>query len=268
LVTADCVTLWVGDALGPLERACLKSMLRQGHSVALYCYREPKGVPPGIELRDASDVLPAAAIVRHRSGSVALFSDLFRYELQRRGLGTWIDTDMYLVGHLDMDRPYLCGMQIVTPPRPWRRRQRQSINGSVLRLPADSPMIPPLLAQFDGPGIPDWIPWHSAVWARLRMWMTGRSDLSSLPWGTAGPFAVSALAERYGLSSQALPAEVFNPVPWYDAAWIVDPRVRMEDVVTERTVGIHLWNECIKVLKDKPAPDGSFLARLQREGRD
>jgi hypothetical protein len=173
---------------------------------------------------------------------------------------------MYLVGRLDMDRPYLCGKQIVTPPRPWRPRQRQSINGSVLRLPPDSPMLAPLLAQFEEPAIPDWLPWHWAVWARARKWATGRSDLSSLPWGTAGPFAVSALADRYGLSSQALPADVFNPVPWYDAMWIVDPRVKLDDVVTERTVGVHLWNECIKSFKDEPAPAGSFLERLQKEG--
>jgi hypothetical protein len=267
-VTADCVTLWVGDALGPVERACLKSMLRQGHSVALYAYLQPQGVPAGVELRDASDVLPETAIVRHRSGSVALFSDLFRYELQRRGLGTWIDTDMYLVGRLDMERPYLFGKQVVTRSRPWRPRQRQSINGSVLRIPQDSPMLPPLLAQFERADIPEWVPWHRAVWAKARAWMTGRPDLASLPWGTAGPFAVSALAERYGFASQALPADVFNPVPWYDAAWIVDPRVKLENVVTRRTIGIHLWNECIKALKDEPAPEGSFLARLQREGRE
>jgi hypothetical protein len=173
---------------------------------------------------------------------------------------------MYLVSRLDMDRPYLWGRQVVTPPRPWRRRQRQSINGSVLRIPADSPMLPPLLAQFERPDIPDWVPWHWAVWASARTWITGRPDLCRLPWGTAGPFAVTALAERYGLSSDALPADVFNPVPWYDAAWIVDPSVPVEHVVTERTVGIHLWNECIKAFKDAPAPMDSFLERLQREG--
>lgn len=129
-------------------------------------------------------------------------------------------------------------------------------------------MLPPLLAQFERADIPEWVPWHRAVWAKARAWMTGRPDLASLPWGTAGPFAVSALAERYGFASQALPADVFNPVPWYNAAWIVDPRVKLENVVTRRTIGIHLWNECIKALKDEPAPEGSFLARLQREGRE
>jgi hypothetical protein len=41
----------------------------------------------------------------------------------------------------------------------------------------------------------------------------------------------------------------------------------LEEIITERTVGIHLWNECIKGYKDAAAPKGSFLDRLQREGR-
>jgi hypothetical protein len=240
--------------------------MRQGHTLALYCYREPAGVPEGVEIRDASAVLPEAAVLRHERGSVALFSDWFRYELQRSALGTWIDTDNYFVARLDLERPYLFGKQVVDPPRPWRRTQRQSINANVLRLPADSPMLPPLLKLFEGSGIPDWVPWHAAVKARLRRLITGGAGLSHLPWGTAGPFAVTALAECHGLSPEALPADVFNPVPWYQARWILDPGVRLDDLVTERTVSVHLWNECIKHFKDHPATRGSFLDRLHEEG--
>src|SRR5687768_2878830 len=85
----QCVTLWIGPSLGAVERACLKSVLRQGHRLALYCYREPIGVPDGVELRDAAEILPEHRIIRHKTGSVALFANWFRYELQRRSLGTW-----------------------------------------------------------------------------------------------------------------------------------------------------------------------------------
>ena len=242
-MSPDCVTLWIGDALGQVERACLRSVMHHDHALALYCYRRPSGVPDGIDVRDASEVLPESAIVRHRSGSVALFSDWFRYELLARGLGTWVDTDLYLVRPLDMDRPYLFGKQIVSPVRPWRWRARESINGSVLRIPPDSPMLPPLIAQF-----------------------TGQPDLAQQRWGSAGPFALTDAAARFGLGSEALPSEVFNPVPWYRARWILDPAQGLSEVVTQRTVGVHLWNECIRSFKDEPAPPGSFLDRLQREG--
>lgn len=264
-MTADCVTLWIGDALGPVERACLRSVLRQGHTLALYCYGEVEGVPDGVEVRDASEVLPQRAIVRHQSGSVALFSDWFRFELQRLGLGTWLDTDNYLIAPLDLERPYLFGKEVVDAPRPWRR-QREVIAAGVLRLPPDSPMLPPLLGQFEGTTMPDWLPWYWKLRTIFERWMGRAMDVSRLPWGTAGPFAVAALAERYGLTSYAASTDVFNPVPWYKARWIVEPAMNLEDVVTERTVGVHLSNECIKGFKNQPAPPGSFLERLHREG--
>jgi hypothetical protein len=39
-------------------------------------------------------------------------------------------------------------------------------------------------------------------------------------------------------------------------------------VIGDGTVAIHLWNYCISSFKNQTAPPGSFLDRLQREGRD
>lgn len=255
---SDCVTLWIGDSLGPVERACFRSVLRQGHGLALYCYGEPAGVPRGVEIRDAAAVLPESDILYHRSTrSPALFSDWFRFELQRLGLGTWIDTDLYLIGPLDLESDYLLAEE-----------EPGLINGSVLRLPRDSPILPGLLEPFERRITPDWLPWHHYLAARLRETIKGEADLSRLPWGSVGPYALTALARRHGLYSLAYPPEVFQPVPWDRADWILDPRTRLEDVATERTVGIHLANQFIKRFKDSPAPAGSFLSRLQAEGRD
>lgn len=262
---ADCVTLWIGESLGPVERACLRSVLGHGHSLALYCYGRVEGVPEGIEVRDASSILPEASIIRHENGSVAIFADWFRYELQRRALGTWVDTDNYFVAPLDMKSPYLFGREILDRPGRFGR-QHQLIANGVLRLPPDSPMLPPLLGLFEGRTLPDWLPWPSALRARLQKWINGRPDLRRLPWATTGPFAVNALAERFGLSSQALPADVFNPVPWYESRWLLDPSKKLEDVITDRTVAVHLCNQCIKGFKNGPAPLGSFLERLHQEG--
>lgn len=255
--SVDCVTLWIGDSLGVVERACLRSVLRQGHGIALYCYHVPQGVPRGIELRDAAQILPEKLIFHHGNGSVAVFADWFRYELQRRGLGTWIDTDNYLINRLELHEPYL-----------FAEYEPGRIANGVLRLPSDSPMLAALLDIFERPTTPSWLPWFSYLPARTRELLSGKADLARLPWGTTGPFAMTAHAKRFGLASKAVPMEVFNPVPWQQASWITDPDVSLNDVVTERTVGIHLWNQCIKTFKDKKAPDGSFLDRLQREGSE
>jgi hypothetical protein len=253
----DCVTLWIGDRLGPVERACLLSVLRQGHSLALYCYRIPAGVPQGVEVRDASEVLPKDRIFTHWTGSVGVFADWFRYELQRRGLGTWLDTDNYLIAPIDLQRPYLFG-----------EYEPGKIANGVVRLPADSRFVGELLELFENPTTPSWLPWRPYLAAKLREMLTGKAALSKMPWGTTGPFAMTAIAKRLGLASEALPSKAFNPVPWRQAEWILDPERTLEEAITDRTVGVHLWNQCIRDYKDKPAPAGSFLHRLQREGAE
>jgi hypothetical protein len=223
--------------------------------MSLYCYRLPAGVPDGIEIRDASEILAEERVVRYRSGSVALFANWFRYELQRRSAGTWLDCDAYLLAPLDGQSPYLYGEE----------RPGLIANG-VLRLPFDSPMVRDLIQPFEERSVPPWLPWRARMAAHLRLLATGRSDVSRMPWGSLGPRALTFVARKYGCDRLALHPDVLYPTRWENASWITDPAVRLEDVITPRTVSIHLWNERIKAFKDERAPAKSFLARLQDEG--
>ena len=252
----ECVTLWIGDTLGPVERACLRSVLRQGHQVTLYCYRVPHGIPEGIRVGNAAEILPETAIFYHRRGSVAIFSDWFRYELQCRGAGTWIDTDLYLIAPLSGDEEYLFGEQ-----------EPRLINNAVLRLPKSSPILPGLLKPFRQGTTPQWLPLRNFVASRARELVCGRTDLARLPWGSTGPDALTALVHKYQLGSRAQPPDAFFPIPWQKADWIRDPTLALEQITTRRTIAVHLWNECIRTFKNEAAPKGSFLWRLQQEGR-
>jgi hypothetical protein len=254
-LVANCVTLWIGDALGPIERACLKSVIRTGHRLALYCFKEPAGVPDGVEVRDAGEVLTREQMADRVGGSVGLFSDWFRYELLRQSLGTWIDTDVYVLGQIDGDKAYLFGEQAPG-----------TINGAVLRMPADSPLLPRLLQPFEESTTPPWLKWRFYIPSRLRELARGRADLARLPWGSIGPHALTELAKEHGVYGFAEPVESFYPVPWQQAEWVRDPKVSLDSIVTPGTVAIHLWNERIRSFKDRPAPEGSFLNRLQCEG--
>ncbi|WP_162806533.1 hypothetical protein [Sphingosinicella terrae] len=249
------VTLWIGPALGRVERACLRSALRHGHSVTLYCYSEPQGVPEGVTVADAAEILPESRIIRHRSGSVALFSDLFRYHLLARGLGTWIDTDVYVVRPIDQARPHLFGHQSVNV-----------LNGAVLRLPADSLMLAALLDLFEERDVPDWLSAEEREAAAARLLAYGRTGLALMPWGTAGPDAITALAHRFGVYDQALPQQAFYPAHVSQSRWLLDPTNRLEDAVLPDTMAIHLWSNLIRNWKDQPAPAGTVLARLHAEG--
>lgn len=248
-------TLWIGDALGRVERACLRAAMRQGHAVTLYCYDLPAGVPDGVTVADAARVVPRDRIVRYPNGSVALFSNLFRYEGQRQDLGTWIDTDVYLLRPIDAAQPYLFGYE--TPGM---------LNNAVLRLPPDSPLLPDLIAPFDGKTLPAGLAWRDRFRAARRLRRSGQSDVALLRWGATGPRALTALARRHGVDHWAAPVERFYPVHYSRADWLRDPATPIDRVVTPGTVAIHLWNEVIRPFKDLPALPGSFLDRLHREG--
>ena len=234
----------------------MRSVLRQGHRLRLYCYEPPEGVPDGVELADASEVVSPDRIVRYARGSYSLFSNLFRYELQRQGLGTWLDCDAYLLKPLDGEEPYLIG-----------EYEPGAYNSGVLRIPADSPLFPLLLAPFDGKTIPYWMGPRARIAAHWRRLTTGRTDVSKMPWGTTGPGGLTAAIRATGVDLRPVPPEILYPVRWQEAQWVADPAQRLEDRITERTVSIHLWNECIKQFKEQEAAPGSFLARLQAEGR-
>ena len=234
----------------------MRSVLRHGHPLALYCYAVPEGVPEGVELRDAAAIVPENRVIRHKSGSVALFSNLFRYELIRRGAGIWLDTDIYLVAPLPRAEPYLFG-----------RQDAALLNTAVLGMPADSPLLPPLLAIFEETEVPFWLPYRARLRARLRLRMKGRSGLARMPWGSAGPRAFTALVRRAGLERFALPSRIFYPAHDHDAAWIRDPKRSLADVVAPDTAAVHLWHQLIRRYAEAPAAPGSFLARLHEEGR-
>ncbi len=249
-----CVTLWIGPRLGTVERACFNSVLRQGHRLTLYCYDLPDGVPAGVEIADAAAIIPRESIICHRSGSVALFADWFRYELQRRGCGTWVDADVYLLAPLPDEPCHLFGLE------------GEYINQAVLRLPPESPVIADAIELFREKSLPLWLGLRGRVPASLRLLASGRTGIRNMPWGTTGPHAITALLKRHGLAGWAMPRQVFYPAGWRQAHWIRDPAVALGDLVTGDTIAIHLWNHLIQSYKDDPASEGSFLARLQREG--
>ena len=248
--------LWIGVRLSAVERACMRSVLAQGHRLTLYSYDPVEGVPEGVEQADAATILPRCAIITHRSGSIALFSDHFRFELQRRGLGIWLDCDAYLIAPLMPDAGgYLLG---------WL--DHDWIGAGVLALPPDSPLITPVLRLFEQPFVPGWLRWPDRLRAHWRGWRGGGVNLAELPWGVAGPLALTGLARQHGLNRLALPQPVLYPWTWQQADWIFDPARSLDDFVTPETRALHLFNYLIAPRKEVPAPPGSFLARLQVEG--
>jgi len=234
----------------------MRSVLRQGHRLVLWHYFPLEGVPEGVELRDGDEVVPRERLFRHRpSGSWSLFSNLFRYRLLQQDAGLWLDCDAYLVRPLEPAGGYLMGCD-----------SNALVAAGVLAIPPDSPMLKELAGFFDGWTIPPWLPMRWRLRYAVQRALHGRYRIETMPWGNLGPNAVTAMVEKHGLAERVLPPEVLYPWPWQEAAIILRPEAEVLARIAPETRALHFYNEMIRGWKSEPAPPGSFLERLQREG--
>ena len=247
------VMLWIEGRLGLIERLSLASFKAAGHQVALYAYGEITDLPAGIDLRDARTILPedAARTLRYANGSVALFSNLFRYELLRRGLGLWSDTDVVCLRPVAIDKPFVAGWE-----------SADYLNGAVLYAEPKSLFVHDAVAAFHSGEVPGWLPFHRAPVAKLRALVGQRVSAQHLPHGTFGPKGVTALARRHGLLPLAEPREVFYPLLPRRAREIFEPNAGLEARIKPETLAVHLWNEKLRDLKAVVPPRGSLLRDL------
>jgi hypothetical protein len=235
----DLHSLWIGPRVSWLEQLCLLSWLAHGHRAVLWAYERVEMVPGGVEMRDAREILPETAIIRHRStGSVALFANRFRYHLLERFPVTWVDTDMLLLGSIADDLPYLFAWET-----------QDSICNAVLRLPASSPVLHDLLKLTNARvPVPQWWPLKQRLRQRIRGLVSRHETAENMKWGTFGPRAVTETLRHHHLLDQARPSDVFYPALWHEAALFWESPEIMEARLTNRTIAVHLWSTSSLIL--------------------
>lgn len=234
------VTFWHGP-LSWLERLCLTSFLRQGHAVHLYAYDQPAPLPPGVEWRDAADILPRENLVFYKGrGTVAVFSDQFRLHLLRRGLGIWADADVFALKPLTLDTPCLFGFE--RGPRPGEKTG--SINNAVLYIPPDAPLLADLLAIF-APGrrplLEPFLPLGRRLEVAARRLFGDAVPPEHMQFGATGPFALTHYVRRHGLLSQVAPVPVYYPVAYEEVPLLLEPSDILDKRLTPETRALHIW---------------------------
>ena len=226
--------LWIGEGLSPYERMCITSFLDHGHDFHLYAYDQLDNVPAGTTVMDAREILPESDIFTYRhgegKGSVAVFSDWFRYKLLFDRGGWWVDLDVVCLGN------ELPDTEIVLAPEDHRL-----VNCAIMRFPAGSAFM------------------HHALVAARAM---GRDVLYSDP----GPQLITRLVEHYGLGGELQPLRRLYPVHWKAFIDVLIPAKRPEiDAALEGACFLHLWNEMYRrtgLRKDVRPPKGSYLYHL------
>lgn len=243
---------WIGGPLGPMQVACLKSFVRLGHRTVLHVYDDPGDAPPGVELTDATKILPRQRVIVHRNGSYSLFGNIFRYKLLTTGAEIYIDCDMYCIRPLPR-RPYMFG---------WESQTR--INNAVLSLPAGSPILRDLALMVDHPErFPEWYSWSKRLRFGAQRAFGRLKGFENLPHASLGPPLLTHLVRKHGLLDQASAQNVFYP-NIEGQGTLLDPQRSLADLIKPDTLAIHLWRGSLRKLSfaDVPAtsPLGEILA--------
>lgn len=258
------VSFWHGP-MSWLEVLCITSFRRRGHRVLVYSYEAIEGLPEGAEWRDAAEVLPQDKLVFYKGkGTPGVFSDHFRYAVLRQGLGVYADLDVYCMRPIEGPPGYLFA---------WERPG--SVNGAVLHLPSDAPLLADLMTIFETVKRPLFEP-HLPPLRRFEVAIRRLVGESVTPehmqYGATGPMALTHYVQKHGLTDMLRPAATFYPVPYEGIPGLMKAGSSFQSALRPETLGIHLWRS---QLTDRgraglPLPEaGSALADLcAKEGLD
>ncbi len=258
-------TFWYGPELGRLERACLRSMMEQGHEVTLFVHSEVKGIPEGIQVRDAKEITGERPVFfTGKYNSPAGYADQFRYHMIKQTGLIWLDMDMFLLKPLQPDNGYLFAwgsdIRIV-------RHIRKSINNAVLSLPGHSPTLADLIEFCEDyyPVPPFEHRKRVTLNLTLRKMIGFPVHVSRQRWGVWGPRALTWFLHKNGEDHYALPIKSFYPIE-YDERYtrLLLPKSETYDRYLRDSFAVHLWGARLRSTTDQPIniPKGSFLSHV------
>lgn len=247
--------LWIGSHLSDLEQVCIQSFLDFGHRFVLYGYEKIENAPKGTELRDAREVFDSGEILRHRkSGSPALHSDLFRYQLCAKTDFVYVDLDMLALRPFDMADDYILGWQ-----------DSASINGAVLGLPNGSELLEQLKSYTgESFGYPPYLGKNR----QLERWIKSifqRGPIHDWPWGSLGPKLLTYHAQKTGEAKHAAEIDAFYPISFGQTAQLLEPNALDYADLGTNSYAVHLWASRLRQIQAKDhggaIPPDSFLAK-------
>lgn len=227
---------WHGAPLSRVEKLSLASFVYHGHPVHLYVYESIDGLPTGVTLRAAAEILPKESMFLHRrTGSIAPFADWFRYRLLFERGGIWADTDVVCLQPFDYPHPRVFGWQ-----------EPLFINNAVIGLPPADPLASWMAAACEHPN--RWLPYDDlgTRLRKLRRRLLRGNHRGDIRWGESGPIGLTRAIRHFGYTGEALPASHFYPVPHEDFRLLFESPRSGSEVRLAGSRAVHLWNNMLE----------------------
>jgi hypothetical protein len=264
--------LWFGGRLRNIDYVCMSSMVHCGMDVTLFHYEPVTNVPEGVNLADGAGVLDGNLLSRLQSiyhvkqthyRAILQFSDLFRIQIQRLGLGMWFDPDVLFF------KPF----QYETTKTWFADEGGGRIGSSTYYLPQGHPIIDEYSELLKSPDLrPNWLSFRRGVLRPLFWRLTGQKfSTADLGITIYGNDAFNRLAKKYDCYHERRDKNTFYHWIARDTNKIFNIEKPADFEMDQRFTGIHVhrkhWeNEVIKsgslwewaVLKYAPHKQGSF----------
>ncbi len=230
-------SFWHGERLSNLEILCLSSFVKNGIGVRLWVYEPPIGLPRGVILENAADFLPRNKMFFYQpgsfnTGSVAGFSNLFRYTLIHQIGGWWIDTDYCCL------QPFFFDSEEIYFQQP-HRTENFSVGSALFRAPSGSPVLRHCLDRF------------------------AQKHPARMVHGQTGPRLLTEAALARQKRPLIVPPERFCPVAWWDYERLFTD----ETLSLEGCFAVHFYNAMIAAAgldKNADFPVDAPFERLKR----
>ncbi len=230
--------LWVNGRLSLYESKCIESFLAKGFRVHVYSY-EDIVIPTGAVLKDAREVLPESEVFTYtqegKKGNLAAFSDAFRYEIVKKGLGWWFDADVFCLKDVKAWVDLASQKSVVLA---WE--DDLLINGAVMYVNDEN--------------------FHELIAKKLKI--AGKK----FQWGEIGPRMITEVIKELGMENEVLNKSSFYPVHWTQFNKLLDESDKgVCEQLSQESFSLHLWNEFFTLYaipKELYPPEGSFLDSL------
>lgn len=250
-------SLWIGKNLGAISSACLHSFLKHGHEVNLYAYDDIADLPNGVKVRDANEIIDKSQIFRHhKRGSYAPFSDVFRYKMLKQiDFGMYVDCDIYCLKPMLLPKHgYLFGYE-----------NPSIISNAVLALPKNSQLLNTLIELTSQKYFtPEWYSDYDKFRLKIKRLFGRANTLGKMGWGVTGPSAITHYAKKLNITHLVQPVDVLYPIQHHETHKLMDANLSIDDVITENSVCVHLYNETMRHVDLTKIDPNCILAKMLR----
>lgn len=202
-------SLWIYGDLSNNEILGISSYLYHGHEFYLYSYNPILNPPAGVTIKDANDIIPESFIFKDSHGSLAAFSDWFRFKLLYDYGGWWVDIDTVCLQPLNLLQPYCFSSEYDNKGSLW-------LNATCIKSKPKAEFLKDCLDFID---------------------KKGSKEVS---FGDYGLTLFRQKMAKYEYNDYQQSAITFCPINWFDIAKLI---TKTPYSFSMQTYTIHLWNE-------------------------